>query len=196
MHRQSARPPDSGADSDEALMERVQRGDSRALDSLFEAYRPRLFGFLVRRCARPEVAEDLLQETWVRVVRARQRFDPRRRFSTWLFQIANNLCRDLHRRNEVEARGHENVRQQLEAHAGADAVPRPAPAPTAAIAKLDAQRQLARLPDQLREVLVLRYYHELSEREIAEVVGIPPGTVKSRLHHAVHTLRAGAKDAD
>ncbi len=90
-------------------MERVQRGELRAFELLFDRFRGRLFGFLVRRCGDGSVAEDLLQETWLRVVRSRDRFDPRRRFSTWLFQIANNLCRDRVRRLEVERRGKQKM---------------------------------------------------------------------------------------
>ena len=77
----------------------------------------------------------------------------------------------------------EIVRQQLEDSPGHDL-------------RLDMERRLAALPDRLREVLVLRYHQQLSEREIAEVVGIPQGTVKSRLHTAVRTLREGIEGED
>ena len=85
-------------------MERVQGGDDRALSERLERYRAPLFGFLARRLGDAASAEDLFQETWLRVVRARARFDPQRRFSTWLFQIANNLCRDRFRRSGTERR--------------------------------------------------------------------------------------------
>lgn len=172
-------------------MRRLQRGDERALETLFGRYRAPLFGFLLRRCRDEAAAEDLIQETWLRVVRSRDRYDPRRRFTTWLFQIANNLCRDLARRREVERRGKEGMQQvealrsQTTGKAGHEL-------------RLDMERRLAALPDRLREVLVLRYHQQLSEREIAEIAGIPQGTVKSRLHAAVRALREGmeAEDAD
>ena len=176
-------------EADEQLMRRVQAGDTRALETLFGRYRARLFGFLLRRCGDGATAEDLIQETWLRVVRSRDRYDPGRRFSTWLFQVANNLSRDLARRRDVERRGRQSVeqreivRQQLEDSPGHDL-------------RLDMERRLAALPDRLREVLVLRYHQQLSEREIAEVVGIPQGTVKSRLHTAVRTLREGIEGED
>jgi RNA polymerase sigma-70 factor (ECF subfamily) len=122
------------------------------------------------------------------VVRSRQSFDPARRFSTWLFQIANNLCRDGARRSAVEAR--DRTRQQAE-------VPTQGPAGMTALdAKLDAQKRLAQLPEPLREVLVLRYFEDLGERAIAEIVGVPPGTVKSRLHAAVRALRGAPEEHD
>ena len=163
-------------------MVRVQRGELRAFELLFDRFRGRLFGFLVRRCGDGSVAEDLLQETWLRVVRSRARFDPRRRFSTWLFQIANNLCRDRRRRLEVEHRGKRKMTEVLLADA-------PASSSAPVDARLDMSRQLARLSDRLREVVVLRYFHDRSEREIATIVGIPAGTVKSRLHQAIRVMR-------
>jgi RNA polymerase sigma-70 factor (ECF subfamily) len=172
----------AGVSTDECLMKRVQTGDERALGELLDRYRAPLFGFLVRRIGDAVSAEDLFQETWLRVVRARARYDPQRRFSTWLFQIANNLCRDLFRRRGSENRAREVMR------AAADIRPRQT-ASSVLDARLDVAGRLARLPDRLRAVIVLRYFHQMPEREIAEVVGIRPGTVKSRLHSAVKMLR-------
>lgn len=174
-------------ESDEALMQRVQRSDEDAFEALFSRYRGRLYGFLLRRVGDAD-ADDLFQETWLRVVRSRELFDPRRRFSTWLFQIANNLARDRGRRQAVrtKARG-ELVEQAREAEAN------PLRASEPVDERLDVAGRIAALPGRLREVLLLRYYQQMSEREIAEVVGIPQGTVKSRLHTAIRTLRAEAE---
>jgi len=176
-------------ESDEDLMVRVQAGDEQALASLMGRWKSPLYGFLSRR-ADPDAADDLFQETWLRLVRARQRFDPRRRFSTWLFQIANNLCRDRWRRRSVERRALQAVREHAEVLA------RPAPGPDEPVERSERRGRvlasLDALPERLREVLVLRYYQELSEKEIASVLGIPRGTVKSRLHAAANALRAAA----
>ena len=163
-------------------MVQVQTGSESALTTLVERWRAPLFGFLQKRRSAAD-ADDLFQETWLRVVRARRRFDPRLRFSTWLFQIANNLCRDRARRGATAARAREAIAL--------------APPPPAALAggatgtelRLDLARRLAALPDRLREVVVLRYYRDLGEHEIAQLLAIPPGTVKSRLHAAVRALR-------
>ena len=165
-------------------MVQVQAGDEAALAELMGRYRGPLFGFLHRR-SDGAAADDLFQEAWIRVVRAKDRFDPRRRFSTWLFQIANNLCRDRARRRATQRRALDEVARQME-----DAPASDPPDPWQADRAL---RLLDTLPGRLREVLVLRYYHDLGEREIAEILGIPRGTVKSRLHKAIAELRAQAE---
>ncbi len=179
--------PSAAVTSDEDLMVQVQAGDEAALETLMGRYKGPLFGFLNRRVG-SSAADDLFQESWIRVVKARDRFDPRRRFSTWLFQIANNLCRDRGRHLLVEAR----YRDRVKGEARAEPAPRSATPPGAE--RIDMQRHLAALPDPLREILVLRYYQDLSEREIAEVLGIPRGTVKSRAHAAVKALRKQVED--
>jgi RNA polymerase sigma-70 factor (ECF subfamily) len=167
--------------SDEELMGLVSSGDARALETLCARYERPLYQFLWRHLGGRDV-EDVHQETWLRVVRAAGRFDPRRRFSTWLFQIAVNLCRDWHRRPPPEP----------DARAGADAA---ADDPSARTdAALDAHRLLAALPEPQRAAVLLRYYHDLPEDEVAEILGCPRGTVKSRLHTAMTTLKALARE--
>ena len=167
--------------TDEELMVKLQAGDESALGVLIDRWRGPLYGFLHRRVA-AAATDDLFKETWLRVVRARRRFDPSRRFSTWLFQIANNLCRDRGRRAATWQR----AREALARHADDAAAAREAPLEL----RLDVRRRVAALPERLREVLMLRYFAGLAEPEIAEVAGIPRGTVKSRLHAAVRALRA------
>jgi RNA polymerase sigma-70 factor (ECF subfamily) len=163
-------------------MVRVQAGDEGALATLLARYKGPLYGFLNRRVG-DAAADDLFQESWLRVVRARDRFDPRRRFSTWIFQIANNLCRDRGRRRAVETRYLESLAQSRPRGAEHAATPPEE-------LRLEMRQRLDALPERLREVLVLRYYQQLSERDIAEILAIPRGTVKSRLHAAVKALRA------
>jgi len=171
--------------SDEELMVRLQAGDEAALEGLIDRWRAPLYGFLHRRIDASAV-DDLFQETWLRVVRARARFDPRRRFSTWLFQIANNLCRDRYRRTGTIQRGQAALTEELGA-AGRGSTPSPA---SHVDARLDVERGLAALPDRLREVLILRHQRGMGEAEIAEALEIPRGTVKSRVHTAMRALRA------
>lgn len=161
-------------DTDEELVARLAAGDDGALVELLRRYDRSLSGFLYRRNGGREV-EDLYQETWIRVVGNAHRFDPSRRFSTWLFQIALNLCRDWQRRQAAELA--------------------PAAGPAAATddgidREIDAARLLQRLPEEQRDVVILRYYHDLAEREVADILGIPPGTVKSRMHNAVKAMAA------
>src|SRR5262245_13262975 len=107
-------------------MVRVQAGDSEALAALIERYRGPLYAFLWRRAG--DGADDLFQESWIRVSRARDRFDRSRRFSTWLFQIANNLCRDRWRRLDARRRAFDALREEAQT-SGRDHVPAPGRAP-------------------------------------------------------------------
>jgi len=177
-------------------MGRVQAGEEQALAVLMDRWKAPLYGFLQRRGA-SDSAEDLFQETWLRLVRARQRFDPRRRFSTWLFQIANNLCRDRWRRRDAEHRALESARQETQVLMD-PALDRERPDSLTQRRELHGQLAawLDALPDRLREVLVLRYYQERSEKEISAILGIPRGTVKSRLHAAAKALRAAGKPGE
>jgi RNA polymerase sigma-70 factor (ECF subfamily) len=162
--------------TDEELVGEVANGNEVALQELLRRYERPLSHFLYRHTAGRDV-EDLYQETWMRVVRFARRFDRSKRFSTWLFQIAVNLCRDWHRRAPPEPHPQ----------------PPDGPAPDGlgrAEAGLDAMRLLAALPEQQREVVVLRYYHDLTEDQMAAILECPKGTVKSRLHHALARLAA------
>jgi RNA polymerase sigma-70 factor, ECF subfamily len=167
--------------SDEDLMVRVQAGDPQALAALIDRWRGPLYAFLWRRAG--DGADDLFQESWIRVSRARDRFDRSRRFSTWLFQIANNLCRDRWRRLDARRRALDAWKTELDVSgAGRSA---PTALPDARLARV-----LDRLPERQREVLVLRYWQDQSEADVAEILGVPRGTVKSRLHAAVRAARA------
>jgi len=169
--------------TDEELVAAVARGEEQALEELTRRWEAPLYRFIARHTGGRDV-DDLYQETWLRVVRAARRFDPSRRFTTWLFQIATNLCRDFHRRPPPEP-----VDPAGLGGAAASAVP--------VDDRLDAQRLLAALPDAQRDVVILRYFHDLPEDAVAEILGCPRGTVKSRLHAAIERLAAlarGGKD--
>jgi len=163
-------------ETDEALAARVAEGDELALRELLRRYERPLVGFLYRQTGGRDV-EDLYQETWLRVVRSAPRFDAARRFSTWLFQIAVNLCRDWHRRPPPEP------------HVGSDDEPAGAQLERSEAA-LDAAHLLRQLSEAQREVVVLRYYHDLSEDAVAKILDIPLGTVKSRMHQALARMTA------
>jgi RNA polymerase sigma-70 factor (ECF subfamily) len=168
--------------TDESLARALAAGDATALDELCRRYERPLYHFLYRHLLGRDV-DDVYQETWLRVVRAAPRFDPERRFSTWLFQIALNLCRDWHRRAPPEP---------VDAHTAVTAVGA-SDAPQRIDAALDAARLLAALPEPQRAVVVLRYYLDYSEEEMGRILGCPRGTVKSRLHHAMARLTTLAR---
>ena len=153
---------------------------------LYRRWSTPLHRFLVRATSGRD-AEDLQQETWLRVVRAAPRFDPGRRFSTWLFQIALNLTRDLARRVTAEPLPESALEEASLASPGV------ADRAAGVDAALDARRLLGALPEPQREVVLLRVLHDLGEDETAAILGCPRGTVKSRLHHAMERLATLAR---
>jgi RNA polymerase sigma-70 factor (ECF subfamily) len=170
-------------ESDEELMAAIARGEERALAALVGRYAERLHAFLVRVTGSRDDADDLLQDAWIRVARGAPTFDPRRRARPWLYGIAANLARDLQRRRGVRLRAAHELRSD------------PPPPVVRPLDRIDLRERLARLPERLREVLVLRFYGDLDEAEMAEALGIPKGTVKSRLHGAIRELRRGWEGA-
>jgi len=162
-------------------MRALAGGDDAALAELLARYEHGLAAFIYRNTGGREV-EDLFQETWLRVVRSAARFDTARRFSTWLFQIAVNLCRD-----QLRKQGREGTQRGIAESSGGrvDVDSHVEPRPELAI---DAERLLARLPVEQREALILKYYHDMPETRIAEVLDCPTGTVKSRVHNALAKL--------
>jgi RNA polymerase sigma-70 factor (ECF subfamily) len=174
--------------TDESLCAAVARGDERALERLIERWKGRMYALLLRSAGgRAAEADDLFQELWIRVVRAAPEFDPRLRFGTWLYRIAVNLTRDAARRRS--ASGYAEVTRDGALPEGADQAPGPDDHVVAAQEAVELRRAIDALPAGQREVLVLRYLEGLPEAEVAAAAGIPAGTVKSRLHHAVRALR-------
>ena len=181
-------------------MTRIAQGDQQALSVLIDRHQGKLGGFLHRQTGGRDV-EDLLQETWLRVVRAASRFDPQRRFTTWMFQIAVNQARDWRRKAPAEPvdTGTDTstaARFSAGSTGPADTVAASASSSPAAVveAAIDAERLLSRLDIQHREVLELRYFQDLAESEVAAILGIPRGTVKSRLHNGLRKLAAFAAE--
>jgi RNA polymerase sigma-70 factor (ECF subfamily) len=173
--------------SDEALAVAALAGSEDAFRELVERFEGPVFGLLVRIVRRSELAEELAQETFVKAWRALERFDPARKFSSWLFKIAHNTALDALRR-----RGEEPLSLDAPVEPGGAAPELPAdPAAESPLGRAlarDAGRALERAIGELRpayrEVLLLRFAQELSYEEIAEVTGAPLGTVK------VHIFRA------
>jgi RNA polymerase sigma-70 factor (ECF subfamily) len=167
-------------ESDEELMQAVARGEDAALRALVARHADPLHAYLARLCGDAAEAEDLAQESWLRIVRAAAAFDASRRFRSWAWGIATNVARDRYRR--VRARG--GVHAPLVGNTAASGS-----GEAHSIARVDLRGRLTELPERLRQALLLRYYDGMSEPEIAETLGIARGTVKSRLHTAVATLR-------
>ena len=163
--------------SDEDLMAAVASGDETALAALIDRYAARMHAYLLRYSGNREDADDLLQETWMRVARSASRFDTARRFRSWIYGIATNLARDLFRRRTTRERALLDLATQPPAAPNADSVDRG-----------ELRERIAKLPENMRAVLLLRYFEGMSEVEMAEALNVPGGTVKSRLHAAIGKL--------
>jgi len=156
--------------SDEALMLEFQGGSRAAFEELFARYREPLYGFFRRRLNGPERAEDLTQETFLAVLHASKRYEPRALVRTYLYGIALKLLAA-------------ERRKQLRDGPGLDAAPEPV-VHESRDAALWIRQALAKLEDAEREILMLREYEQLSYAEIAELLYLPINTVRSRLFRA------------
>jgi RNA polymerase sigma-70 factor (ECF subfamily) len=168
-------------ESDETLAIRASRGDQEAVSALVRRHSTPLHGFLRRYHPDRDDCDDLLQETWIRALANLDRFDPKKRFTTWLFQIALNLCRDLARRDRVRTRYQRDLQEIQTGTAGVSVEEK--------VDAMKAMQAVEALPLEQKEVLLLRYYHGFPEAETSEILGCPRGTVKSRLHQAVKAVR-------
>ncbi len=172
------------------IVARMRRGDPDAFAAMISRYQHRLYRYLLRLVRQPAAADDLFQQTWLRVMERIGRYDARRNFESWLFSVAHNLAVDAWRGPQPASLDEEN-------ELGSSPVDRlPAQAPDALDRLLDFERGavlaecLEDLPLIHREVLTLRFEEDMRLEEIAEVVGIPLSTVKSRLRRALEGLRA------
>jgi RNA polymerase sigma-70 factor (ECF subfamily) len=167
-------------------------GNEKAARTLLERYRRPLLGMLLRLSRDAAEAEDLFQETFLRVLRSSRHFDPSRRFRPWLFAIAINLARDRARRMARPTTPRISENGDLPEPAGREPL---SGSENERIRCTDLQTALGELPESSRAVVLLRYFEGMDEVEIAAAVGIPRGTVKSRLHRAVRTLRDRLKES-
>jgi len=177
--------------TDEVLMASVADGSSNALETLVYRYKQRLFNYLVRLSGSRSDADDLFQETFLRVYKHRQRYDRLARFRPWLYQIATNVSKDhqkymrLRRHPSLDARTEDGT-------AWGDRIADPAPGPAEHAAVSDVRdaldRAVGNLPEHQRSVFLMARYEGLKYDEIAESLDIPVGTVKSRMNKAVNTV--------
>jgi RNA polymerase sigma-70 factor (ECF subfamily) len=155
---------------DEELMVAFREGEAEAFELLYRRWERGVYNYVLRFLGDPGRAAEVTQETFLAVVRNRRRYRPLARFATYLFRIAHHRATAVIRRRKVRA----------ERPLVGPVVERP-PDRESVLAVRDA---LARLPERYREVVVLREFHGLSYDELAEVAGVPVGTVRSRLHRA------------
>jgi RNA polymerase sigma-70 factor (ECF subfamily) len=174
--------------ADEELMLSYGGGDARGFDTLYRRYRGPLYRFLLRQVNDVATAEELFQDVWMRVIDSRERYQPRGKFSSWVYAIAHNRLMDHYR-----ASGRAKFLAHDEAEAAlADLPSRELPADALIDRKRAAERlfaALARLPEAQREAFLLQQEGELSVDEIGAITGVGRETAKSRLRYALAKLR-------
>lgn len=185
---------------DEDLMEAYRDGTVAAFEELLSRHERKIYNFIYRAVRQEQVASDLTQETFLRVVRNAERYSRKAKFTTWLYTIARNQCIDHSRR--AKHRRH----QSLDQPQGADGEGRtlmerlPGESPDA-LDRTDAaeltvrvEEALASLSEEQREVFVMREFQALKFKDIAEVVGVSENTIKSRMRYALENLRLALSD--
>jgi RNA polymerase sigma-70 factor (ECF subfamily) len=178
--------------TDEELVARSMRGDNDSFNELVLRWERPIYALAYRTIGREDDARDVCQETFLRAFRALPAFRGQAKFSSWLYRIALNLCRDWMRRERrvpiVQAQTADGT-DLRDLAAAAE--------PSESIEELVARKDLAQLVEQLmaqlpeeqRTAIVLKEYHDLTFQEIADVMGCPLSTVKTRLYKGLTTLR-------
>lgn len=177
---------------DEELMISVAKGDKRAFDELYGRYSGPLLGYFMRMLWRDrEKAEDFVHDIFAKLIRKPELFDPSRSFKTWIYSVANNMCKNEYKKQEVRkntsngldssyAVGDANVNVLLEVHENQF--------------RQAFEDSMVLLDEKHSEVFKMRHMDGLSIKEIAEILDISDGTVKSRLFYAARYLAESLKE--
>ncbi|HRY63003.1 MAG TPA: sigma-70 family RNA polymerase sigma factor [Patescibacteria group bacterium] len=177
--------------TDEQLVGDYLAGDSTALRFLVERYLPKIYHFIYRYVGNATDAEDLTQEVFIRVWKNLKKFDPTKKFKTWLFTIAKNISFDW-----LKKKKNLNFSDLINSEGDnplVDNILDPAPLPDELLARADIvielNAALSQLPARYSQVLELYYHEEFNLREIAEILEVPVDTIKSRHRRALIMLR-------
>ena len=195
LQRAGLRMSGTSTETDEQLMEALDAGDDQALAELVERYQNDIFRFCLHYIKNIEVAKEMAQETFLRIYTARSRFEVSRKFKPWMLCIARNLClNELKRRKMVQMETLEEYASSAREESG-ELLRAPEDSPYELLLTQERHRYLLSvldaLPEESREIVVLRYFQKLSAREIAEIVDSTEGAVRTRLHRILKQMRDG-----
>lgn len=172
--------------SDRELMKNVLAGDLKAFECLVDRYKVKLLNLILRMLSNREESEDILQETFLRVYRERESYDFSYQFSTWIYTIALNLTRnELRKRKKFSFLGIDLFSNRREFAVEATGNPNGI--------SLFLEKAIASLPERYKAAFLLRDINQLSYEQISETLGVPMGTVKSRVNRARGILRKKLK---
>ena len=179
--------------SDAELVKAFKEGDTGALDELIGRYKERLYAYLLRLSRDRDAADDLLQEVFIKVVKRIDSYGEREKFSAWLFTVAHHAAMD-HFRSGSRRREESLDTQGEDRTPLAETLSSPEPGPDKLLE--DAERAAVlqaafdRLSSEQREIFLMRHYSGLSFKEIAEILGVPIGTVLARMSRAMAKMRS------
>jgi len=192
MMGSTAMPCEGGLVGLESEVAQLRRGDLDALSALIARYQNRLYRYLLRLVRETADAEDLFQQTWVRVAERIRQYNPERNFDAWLFSVARNLAIDHLRRVRADSLD-EPVSSEVDGETKvARLVSRERPAVEGMLERERSEQleaAMGELPLSYREVLTLRFEEEMKLEEIAQVLEIPLSTVKTRLRRSLDRMR-------
>jgi RNA polymerase sigma-70 factor (ECF subfamily) len=185
----------SSDEADEDLMVLYQRGEVRAFELLLSRHRKPVFNFILRFVGDRETAEDLLQEAFMRVIKGAEAYKRQAKFTTWLYTIARNLCVDQTRRRKH--RKHASLDAPIDTGDDSGTLLDVIPSNEMASDRKSVNKQLHAtmqravegLSEEQREVFLMREFLDMPFKQIADVVGVPENTVKSRMRYALEKLR-------
>jgi RNA polymerase sigma-70 factor, ECF subfamily len=173
-------------------IKQVIKGDQEAFGEIVEIYKNSIYQLCFRMLGNRHEAEDIAQEAFIRAYLNINTFNQDLKFSTWLFRIATNLCIDRMRKKkpdhylDAEVKGTEGLTMYSQ-------IPSNTPLPEEELESLElhetVQKEILKLPDKYRSAIVLKYMEELSLNEISEILDLPLGTVKTRIHRGREALR-------
>jgi RNA polymerase sigma-70 factor, ECF subfamily len=181
-----------GNQDDAEILRRCRAGDERAYRELVDRYRRQVYSMALRMLRREEDAEDVAQETFIRVFRALDRYDPARSFTAWMFTIAARLSIDVLRRRKqtpISLFQRDAETQEERTIEVVDPGLGPEELTSRGEEERNAQELIDSLPHHYRIVVMLRHQQDLSYQEIAEALRLPLGTVKARIHRARALLK-------
>lgn len=166
--------------SDAELMRRFQRDDVKAFEHILNRYEKRIFGFFIKYFSDEEIAKDLTQDCFIRLIDKKATFDCERNFQPWIFRIASNLANSYYRVSQLIQHAPIEENESSLTYS-----------PTDDKKELNSsiRQGIKLLSEEHRSVFILRHYNELSVFEIAEILNLKEGTVKSRLYYAHQAMK-------
>ncbi|ANF98349.1 RNA polymerase sigma factor SigW [Paenibacillus bovis] len=177
---------------DTRLAKLALKGDQRAFAEIVDLYKDKIFHLGYRMLSNRHEAEDVVQETFLRVYKSLDRYDPKQKFSTWIYRIATNLCIDRLRKRKPSFSLDAELNDQ-DSTDGYALIPGDERTPESEYLLTETQQLIHQaidsLPDKYKTVMILRYLQELSLQEISDVMDMPVTTIKTRVHRGREFLR-------